>query len=386
MLTSSRGAARPPRRARAALLVAVALALVVPLGAARPAAAADRGSSLLVGQELLVGDRLLGHGTELVLQGDGNLVLYVSGTAAWHAGTAGTDADRFAVQTDGNAVLYDRAGRPLWQSGTRGEGVRLEVGTGPGLDLYAGDGRLLWTVRRPTVPAEIGLDTRVTQMLSPNGAVRLSVDTGDWSVRALGATVWHTQTRGGDVTLVLQGDGNLVAYHPSGRPLWQSGTAGRGVVRLVLQDDTNLVLYTAEGRAAWSSSWSPRMPGDCLSFGNALCTGQVLLPGDELRTGLPDDPAPHRLVLQRDGNLVRYAPDGRATWSSGTVGSVAVELGLRRDGEAELRRADGSVVWTSRTAADMSRAPWSWLVTPYVGIAADGSLWVDRFSGRATFA
>merc|ERR1711933_455143 len=45
--------------------------------------------------------------------------------------------------------------------------------------------------------------------------------------------------------LVLQGDGNLVAYGPEG-DYWNSGT--NSGTRLVLQSDGNLVLYDAGGR------------------------------------------------------------------------------------------------------------------------------------------
>ncbi|GGN60141.1 hypothetical protein GCM10010112_16070 [Actinoplanes lobatus] len=54
-----------------------------------------------------------------------------------------------------------------------------------------------------------------------------------------------------------QGDGNLVVYagSPTGgpvRPLWASGTNGRGPGELVMQNDGNLVLYAAGG-PTWSS-------------------------------------------------------------------------------------------------------------------------------------
>jgi len=52
---------------------------------------------------------------ELIMQGDGNLVLYRSdGFPLWDSGTYGTDADRLYVQPDGNVVLYGPDGQVHW--------------------------------------------------------------------------------------------------------------------------------------------------------------------------------------------------------------------------------------------------------------------------------
>jgi len=59
-------------------------------------------------------------GLKLVLQGDGNLVLYdANGTALWNTGThgRGTGPYKLALQDDHNLVLY-AAGGPIWSSGT----------------------------------------------------------------------------------------------------------------------------------------------------------------------------------------------------------------------------------------------------------------------------
>lgn len=54
----------------------------------------------------------------LVMQGDGNLVLYApGGVPLWASGTAGQPGTSLSVQDDGNVVLY-RAGQPLWSTHT----------------------------------------------------------------------------------------------------------------------------------------------------------------------------------------------------------------------------------------------------------------------------
>ncbi|MEM9539822.1 MAG: S8 family serine peptidase [Cyanobacteria bacterium P01_E01_bin.42] len=59
-------------------------------------------------------------GYKFVFQHDGNLVMYnPQGQATWATGTNGTSADVFAVQKDGNVVLYDN-GKAVWATDTAG--------------------------------------------------------------------------------------------------------------------------------------------------------------------------------------------------------------------------------------------------------------------------
>ncbi len=88
--------------------------------------------------------------------------------------------------------------------------------------------------------------------------------------------------RNGTIRMVLQGDGNLVVYNASGRPVWSSGT--RGGNRLIMQGDGNLVMYSADGKPVWN-------------------------------TGTKNG---HRLIMQGDGNLVIYNTSNKAIWNSGT--------------------------------------------------------------------
>ena len=55
----------------------------------------------------------------LLMQLDGNLVLYESSTPIWSSGTVNNDPNSRAVmQLDGNFVIYDGNNQPIWATGT----------------------------------------------------------------------------------------------------------------------------------------------------------------------------------------------------------------------------------------------------------------------------
>ncbi len=55
-----------------------------------------------------------------LLQGDSNLVLYFGQSPIWAANTVGLNAAEFTLLPDGNAVLYDTAGKILFETRTTG--------------------------------------------------------------------------------------------------------------------------------------------------------------------------------------------------------------------------------------------------------------------------
>jgi hypothetical protein len=84
----------------------------------------------------------------LVLQTDGNLVLYSSSHALWATGTDGKAAGRLAMQSDGNLVLYDVNNKPLWYSGTAGMGPSTLVMQDDGnLVVYTAAGKPTWNTQ-----------------------------------------------------------------------------------------------------------------------------------------------------------------------------------------------------------------------------------------------
>jgi hypothetical protein len=86
----------------------------------------ESGEQLGVGQELVSDNGLF----NLVLQGDGNLVLYrrAFGAPLWASNTDGRPVTSVAMQTDGNLVARESTGVVAWSSQTAGKaGAALEL-------------------------------------------------------------------------------------------------------------------------------------------------------------------------------------------------------------------------------------------------------------------
>lgn len=96
-------------------------------------------------QSLNVGDMLISQDGRftLILQQDGNLVLYWSGgPARWATGTNGRTVSRAIMQSDGNLVLYAPDGTAVWASGTVGHpGSFLIIQNDGNVVIYGPAGR-----------------------------------------------------------------------------------------------------------------------------------------------------------------------------------------------------------------------------------------------------
>lgn len=100
------------------------------------------------GQSLNVGQRLTSGNQQyfLIMQGDGNLVLYASdGFPIWATGTDGSPANTAIMQDDGNFVVYSPGGQAHWATATDGNpGSWIIMQSDGNLVVYRRDGRAIW--------------------------------------------------------------------------------------------------------------------------------------------------------------------------------------------------------------------------------------------------
>lgn len=75
---------------------------------------------MTAGQQLLVNQSLVSVDGRfhLILQGDGNFVLYEGSTPLWASNTFGQASANAIMQSDGNFVVYTSTGHAVWNSGT----------------------------------------------------------------------------------------------------------------------------------------------------------------------------------------------------------------------------------------------------------------------------
>lgn len=275
--------------------------LISPNGAYRLVMQTDGNLVLYKGSQALWATGGQGSGARAVMQADGNLVVYNGSTAKWSSSTGGFDASILKIQDDGNLVIYD-AGRAIW-SWAGGYGGHVLA---PGQQLAPG-----------------------RMVRSPNGSHRLVMQTDGNLVLYRGSqALWSTGGMGSGSRLVMQTDGNLVVYNGS-TPKWSSNGSGFGGANLVVQDDGNAVVYHS-GHAIWT--WGAGYTGDTLNAGASLAPGAYLKSPNHAFT----------LIMQpADSNLVIYGPSG-AVWGWGSDGQGGASAIMQTDGNFVVQR--GSTV------------------------------------------
>ena len=100
------------------------------------------GQQLTENNQLQTGDAA----GELIMQGDGNLVLYRSADhkPLWATGTNGTGATYAEMQTDGNLVVYDPNRHAFWATDTNGHPGASLTSQDTGDIVVGENGQILW--------------------------------------------------------------------------------------------------------------------------------------------------------------------------------------------------------------------------------------------------
>lgn len=354
-----------------------ALAAPPSLHAATSTAAVAVGERLAAGSTLKAGEELVSapgpYGQyRFAMQSDGNAVVYSErGDALWVSGTSGA-GNSLTLQRDGNIVIYSPQGAALWSSGSdgRGEPSFLAIQNDGNLVSYAANGAPLWSrTTEDTLLAGRQLD-RGRALVSVDGRYRAAYQAdGNLVVYAPWGVSWSAGTSGG-TRLVLQ-VGDLASLDSRGA-YWFTGTGGSYGERLVMQTDGNLVLYSSDGHAVWSTQQFPAAPSyrSALAARSQLTPGQSLTSRDEFLRAVmqsdgnfvvyereyPGNPqrvlwsagtsgAGNRLVMQDDGNAVVYSAGGRALWSTATGGNPGAVLVLQNDANLVVYSASDRALW-----------------------------------------
>lgn len=194
----------------------------------------------------------------LAMQTDGNLVMYGKGKPIWASNTGGRSVAFVVMQTDGNLVMYTPEGKPIWATHTGNRGVSyLAMQNDGNLVIYHGS-QATWATNTGHNTANTASTLRPGDELAPGGMLlssnskySLVVRTRSIALYSPNRMLWSVSVGTDLQKLIMQYDGNLVAYSSTARPLWASGTNGNGSY-LAMQNDGNLVIYH-NGRATWAS-------------------------------------------------------------------------------------------------------------------------------------
>lgn len=141
----------------------------------------------------------------------------------------------------------------------------------------------------------------------------------------------------------------------------------------------------------WSDSGTYTHVFSCEPSVNPLCGGSgdpgppTTFPGDKLtaneslkyNTLLVSSDGVYVLKLQSDGNLVLYAPGGRAIWDSGTNGDSSTEAIMQDDGNFVIYDQSGNAPWSSGTDGEGGT---------YIVMQEDGNLVIYNNNGDAVWA
>jgi hypothetical protein len=369
-----------------------------------PSLPAPNSSELVAGQGLFPGTSVKSSNGRFTftLQTDGNVVLYgPQNQPLWASNTNGHDNPwSLFMQNDGNLVAYDTHNGVIWASGTEGHNnSTLQVQDDGNAVIYNVNDTAIWATDTvvPSEPGNLTKSDRIfvnqgltagSSITSSNGNFVLNLQL-DGNIVLTGPSpcfqvLWASNTAGhyNVWSLVMQSDGNFVAYDAHNKPYFATNTVGKGGNFVVVQDSGNVVMFNSQGTdVIWSTGPglppTPSQPSSTISLGEGegIIGGQTLTsqsgqytltlqtdgnivlygPGQFNPTTPP--PVvwasnsnghlvyPWFLVMQGDGNFVAYDSDGNSYWASNTEGSGGTTMTVLNSGHIQISNSSGNEIW-----------------------------------------
>ncbi|WP_049973727.1 tail fiber protein [Azospirillum sp. B4] len=306
------------------------------------------------------------------------------GSLTWQSG--GDDGIALTLTKEGDLVLTDAAGEPVWQTDTE-----VAAGQDPIL-LFHPDGRLaivdatgkeIWrnpdltpqerkrgeerdrqgedqTIRKAeralleqSLPAA-GQTVRKGEAFLPfgDGAYQLGLsDAGHATVKnRAGDVLWQSRV-GGAAVLTFRADGELELRDGKDALLWNSGTAQPGSAAVLLQvtHEGEPILTRKPGKVRqtfWSGREAMASERERMEQGR-LNAGRTLLPRQALRS--PNG----RFALElaaKGGMVIKAVADGAEIWTLDRKVEPIGNLAMQTDGNLVLYTGDGKAVWASQAS------------------------------------
>ena len=314
----------------------------------------------------------------------------------WQSGINKSLADCLVMQGDGNLVIYDNKYSPLWASNTYAGGIqygRVVLENNGQLCVYYGGSRR-WSSPVPISGVKNAADSLTNSrefhegqyLESYNGSyfARLQSDgnlvitnSSNWATAQI---LWST-----DIQVELPGpyhckideSGNLAIYGKQNELVWQTNTkqsCANGPYRLTMQNNGKLGIFSSSNSNVWEvECYKPRqpMPDRLLSFyalqqgqsvqspnGNyVLClqsSGNLeLTKGQELVWSSDSKGrgvGPYHCRLHDNGNAVIYDHRSVPIWASGVQSKDVkgpFQMIVQNDGMCVISGATGSPTWKS---------------------------------------
>ncbi len=341
----------------------------------------------------------------------GNLTVTAAasnGSVSWSSSSYAQNTE-LVLQTDGNAVIYSLTNPlhpdPIWATGTDAQRVtitRCTVQTAPsifpdGSTMFLGgcmespdhdyrltmqtDGNLVLHYVQGGATSVLWASNTASSPTAGGGQF-LSLREGELSTNGYPA---FTERANLNSVLVLQNDGNLVFYSltAAGTPYaaWATGTEGNqgnilttnetlpsgqflqstnGQYQLQMGSGGALIVTEMQPYANYAyTSYTTTYHTTNATYQCPLWSG----PAQNVNGYTTTPAANSYATLQSDGNLVVYPPQSSmgyrtdASWASGTNGTGASELKMQTDGNLVLYNSSGSAVWNTSTNTNRG---WLW--------------------------